>query len=102
MAGIRQGDNCDLAKVAENCVRRIGRTAGAGKAGAGIAFCAPGEMGELRAIQKVLKLDIPVAGGAPWVGEAESAKPGRPGASNKPGKARGRRWRGQSRRRKAA
>jgi ATP-dependent RNA helicase RhlE len=102
IAGIRHVYNYDLPNVAENYVHRIGRTARAGKAGAAIAFCAPGEMGELRAIQKVLKLDIPVAGGAPWVGDAESAKPGRPGASNKPGKARGRRWRGQSRRRKAA
>ena len=102
IAGIRHVYNYDLPNVAENYVHRIGRTARAGKAGAAIAFCAPGEMAELRAIQKVLKLDIPVAGGAPWVDEAESVRPGRRGASAKPGKGRARRWQNQHRRRKAA
>ena len=58
--------NFDLPNVPENYVHRIGRTARAGKDGAAIAFCAPDEMGELRDIQKVMKLSIPVASGRPW------------------------------------
>jgi ATP-dependent RNA helicase RhlE len=47
-------------------VHRIGRTARAGRDGAAIAFCAPDEMGELKDIQKVLGMTIPVASGTPW------------------------------------
>jgi ATP-dependent RNA helicase RhlE len=31
-----------------------------------VAFCAPDEMGELKAIQKVMGISIPVASGRPW------------------------------------
>jgi ATP-dependent RNA helicase RhlE len=58
--------NYDLPNVPDNYVHRIGRTARAGKDGAAIAFCAPDEMGELIAIQKVMKIRIPVASGRPW------------------------------------
>jgi len=57
--------NYELPNVPENYVHRIGRTARAGKDGAAIAFCAPAEMGELRDIQKVMKISIPVASGRP-------------------------------------
>ncbi|MFD0857790.1 DEAD/DEAH box helicase [Roseovarius aquimarinus] len=58
--------NFDLPNVPENYVHRIGRTARAGKDGAAIAFCAPDEMGELKDIQKVMGLSIPVASGRAW------------------------------------
>lgn len=58
--------NYELPNVPENYVHRIGRTARAGKDGAAIAFCAPDEIGELRDIQKVMKISIPVASGRPW------------------------------------
>ena len=58
--------NYELPNVPENYVHRIGRTARAGKDGAAIAFCAPDEMGELKDIQKVMKISIPVASGRPW------------------------------------
>ncbi len=65
---VRHVYNYDLPNVPENYVHRIGRTARAGRDGAAVAFCAPDEAGELRAIQKVLKMSIPVASGRPWEG----------------------------------
>lgn len=69
--------NFDLPNVPENYVHRIGRTARAGAEGKAIAFCAPDECSELRAIQKVMKIDIPVASGRMW--EVEEPKPKRGG-----------------------
>ncbi|KMK67314.1 DNA/RNA helicase, superfamily II [Puniceibacterium sp. IMCC21224] len=65
---VRHVYNFDLPNVPENYVHRIGRTARAGREGAAIAFCAPDEIGELKAIQKVLKMSIPVASGTAWAG----------------------------------
>ncbi|WP_420861577.1 DEAD/DEAH box helicase [Algirhabdus cladophorae] len=55
--------NYDLPEVAENYVHRIGRTARAGKDGAAVAFVDAQEIGYLRAIQKVMKMNIPVESG---------------------------------------
>lgn len=55
--------NYDLPNVPENYVHRIGRTARAGRDGRAVAFCAPAEVGELRAIEKAMKAKIPVIGG---------------------------------------
>lgn len=60
--------NFDLPNVPENYVHRIGRTARAGREGQAVAFCTADEMGELKAIEKVLGTRIAVAGGAPWLG----------------------------------
>ncbi len=67
--------NYELPNVPDNYVHRIGRTARAGKDGAAIAFCAPDEMGELKDIQKVMKISIPVASGRPWEAMDAPAKP---------------------------
>lgn len=67
--------NYDLPNVPDSYVHRIGRTARAGKDGAAIAFCSPDEMGEFKAIQKVLGTTIPVASGRPWDPVDEPAKP---------------------------
>ncbi|WP_240336660.1 DEAD/DEAH box helicase [Tropicibacter sp. Alg240-R139] len=69
--------NYDLPNVPDAYVHRIGRTARAGKDGAAIAFCAPDEMDEFRAIQKVIGQQIPVASGRPWQPVEEEAKPAR-------------------------
>ena len=58
--------NFDLPNVPENYVHRIGRTARAGASGAAVAFCAPEEIGELKAIYKTMGISIPVASGRPW------------------------------------
>ncbi|SLN43791.1 ATP-dependent RNA helicase RhlE [Falsiruegeria litorea R37] len=69
--------NYELPNVPDAYVHRIGRTARAGKDGAAIAFCAPDEMDELRAIQKTIGQQIPVASGRPWQPLEEEAKPPR-------------------------
>jgi ATP-dependent RNA helicase RhlE len=73
-----------MPNVPENYVHRIGRTARAGAEGTAVAFCAPAEMGELQAVEKLLKKPIPVLGGAPWSAEMVAAAP-------KPGQNRGQR-----------
>ena len=69
--------NFDLPNVPENYVHRIGRTARAGASGAAVAFCAPDEMGELKAIHKTMGVSIPVASGRPWedLGSSSESKP---------------------------
>jgi ATP-dependent RNA helicase RhlE len=63
---VRHVYNFDLPNVGDNYVHRIGRTARAGANGAAIAFCAPDEMGELKAIEKAMGRSIPIASGRPW------------------------------------
>ena len=79
--------NFDLPNVPENYVHRIGRTARAGASGAAVAFCAPDEMGELKAIHKTMGVSIPVASGRPWE-DLDSGGEGKP-----KGKSRGARRR---------
>lgn len=55
--------NYELPNVPDNYVHRIGRTARAGREGEAIAFCASDETGELRDIEKVMKIEIPTASG---------------------------------------
>jgi len=81
---VRHVYNFDMPNVPENYVHRIGRTARAGAEGTAVAFCAPAEMGELQAVEKLLKKPIPVLGGAPWSAEMVAAAP-------KPGQNRGQR-----------
>lgn len=59
--------NYDLPNVPEAYVHRIGRTARAGASGFAVAFCAPDEQKLLRAIEKVIKKQIPasMADGSP-------------------------------------
>ena len=75
---VRHVYNYDMPNVPENYVHRIGRTARAGAEGAAVAFCAPAEMEEFMAVEKVLKKPIPVIGGAPWAMDVAKAavKPG--------------------------
>ncbi|MEX5577676.1 DEAD/DEAH box helicase [Pseudophaeobacter sp. A-200-2] len=81
--------NYELPNVPDAYVHRIGRTARAGKDGQAVAFCAPDEMDELKAIQKTMKITIPVASGRPWEVLPDPAAPkgrrGGPGGGGKPG-----------------
>ncbi len=81
--GVRHVYNFDLPNVPENYVHRIGRTARAGADGRAVAFCAPAEMGELRAIEKQLKTQIEVIGGVAFAdmgpGSKQPARGGRSG-----------------------
>jgi ATP-dependent RNA helicase RhlE len=61
--GVSHVYNFDLPNVPEAYVHRIGRTARAGADGDAIAFVTGEEIGLLRAIEKVMKIEIPVLGG---------------------------------------
>lgn len=53
--------NYDLPDDADNYVHRIGRTARAGMEGRAISFATPDQFEEVRSIQKLVQIDIPVA-----------------------------------------
>src|ERR1700688_3647698 len=55
--------NLDIPDVAENTVNRIGRTARAGSGGTAISFCDPSERESLRAVERLVKRPLAVAGG---------------------------------------
>ena len=90
---VRHVYNYDLPNVPENYVHRIGRTARAGKAGRAVAFCAPAEFNDLKAIEKVMKAAIPVIGGtAPVGGRGQcggQGRQGQAGPASGPGAAHG-------------
>ena len=62
--GVAYVVNYELPDVPDNYVHRIGRTARAGREGEAIAFCAPDEADLLRQIEKLMKIEIPVASGS--------------------------------------
>ena len=53
--------NYDLPDDADNYVHRIGRTARAGMEGRAISFATPDQFEEVRSIQKLVQIDIPIA-----------------------------------------
>ncbi|MFN3953298.1 MAG: DEAD/DEAH box helicase [Pararhodobacter sp.] len=63
---VRHVYNFELPNVPENYIHRIGRTARAGRAGRAVAFCAPAEMADMRAIEKLTRQNVTVIGGEPW------------------------------------
>ena len=58
--GITHVVNYDLTHEPETYVHRIGRTARAGATGAAVAFCAPEEVTNLKAIERLIRRPIPV------------------------------------------
>lgn len=84
---VRHVYNYDLPNVADNYVHRIGRTARAGASGKAVAFCAPAEMEELWAIEKVIGQELPVIGGTPHEDNIRPThNPRRPGQQKGPGR----------------
>ena len=73
--------NFDLPNVPDNYVHRIGRTARAGREGEAISFCAADEVDLLLQIQKVMKIEIPVASGT----RPEAVKPAKNGGNRRGG-----------------
>jgi ATP-dependent RNA helicase RhlE len=85
--GVAYVINYELPEVPDNYVHRIGRTARAGREGQAIAFCAPEEVGLLRQIQKLMKIEIPVASGRAPAGAApEPQAPAKRRRGGKPAK----------------
>ncbi len=54
--------NYELPNEPESYVHRIGRTARAGTEGSAIAFCDPSERDHLKAIERLMRISVPVAG----------------------------------------
>ncbi|MEM7506625.1 MAG: DEAD/DEAH box helicase [Pseudomonadota bacterium] len=61
--GVTHVYNFDLPEVAESYIHRIGRTARAGADGEAIAFSDAGDVHLLRAIEKLMGREVPVASG---------------------------------------
>lgn len=59
--GVSHVFNYDLSNDPESYVHRIGRTARAGASGLAIAFCDGEERAYLRDIEKLIRMDVPVA-----------------------------------------
>ncbi len=97
--------NYDLPEVPDNYVHRIGRTARAGREGEATTLCAPDEAKLLRQIQKLMKIEIPVASGEAPDGSAAEERPARKGPrrrSRRPSNGRGSNRRPRSGKPKAA
>ena len=60
--GVSHVYNFNLPEVPENYVHRIGRTARAGRDGLAVAFCAPDERKLLNQIERLMSIEIEVAG----------------------------------------
>jgi ATP-dependent RNA helicase RhlE len=77
--GVAYVVNYDLPEVPDSYVHRIGRTARAGRDGEAIALCAPEEADLLRQIEKLMKTEVPSAGGERPAAVAVSGPSRRPG-----------------------
>ncbi len=64
--GITHVINFDIPEVPETYVHRIGRTARAGASGTAYSFCDREEMTDLKNIQKLIKLNLPVKENHPF------------------------------------
>lgn len=88
--GVNLVINFDLPEVADVYVHRIGRTARAGASGHAIALCSPEERKLLRAVEKLIRSDIPVIAAPEGVAAVdlsqepvEERKTGRPHKPNR-------------------
>jgi ATP-dependent RNA helicase RhlE len=62
VSGIELVINYDLPEKAEDYVHRIGRTARAGKEGRAISFAMPDQRGNVKDIERLMRLTLPVIG----------------------------------------
>ena len=85
--------NYELPNVAEDYIHRIGRTGRAGASGSAISFCDPSEQAYLRDIEKLIKLQLSVAGGEP--AQQEPANANKRHKSGRKPQASGRKLNGQ-------
>jgi len=82
--------NFDLPNVPETYVHRIGRTGRAGNTGVAISFCDAEERGELKDIQKLIGLSIPVVDAHPYpLSNIQLAAPQAPAQRQVPKRSRG-------------
>jgi ATP-dependent RNA helicase RhlE len=67
--------NYDLPNVPETYIHRIGRTGRAGLEGTAIAFCDVAERKELRDIEKLIAMKIPVVEDHPYLSSGQAGLP---------------------------
>ena len=83
--GVTHVVNYDLTHEPETYIHRIGRTARAGATGVAVSFCDPEEVPNLKAIEKLIRKQIPVKSEHAFksTAAAASAARGRPGFAGK-------------------
>ncbi|MER5172909.1 DEAD/DEAH box helicase [Thioclava sp. GXIMD2076] len=86
--GVAYVINFDLPEVPDSYVHRIGRTARAGREGQAIAFCCEEEVELLDQIEKLMKIEIPVAAGSRPAGVSPAPRGRRRGGPPKSGAVR--------------
>ncbi|MCI4665643.1 MAG: DEAD/DEAH box helicase [Neomegalonema sp.] len=82
--GVAYVVNYELPETPDNYIHRIGRTARAGREGEAIALCAPDEADRLRQIERLMKIEIPVASGERPTGPAAKKRGRRSGPPRRP------------------
>jgi ATP-dependent RNA helicase RhlE len=90
VSGIEVVINYDLPEKAEDYVHRIGRTARAGREGRAISFATPDQKGNVRDIERLMRITLPIKGGVVPEGEPRAVKSVRrvatsPRSSSRPG-----------------
>lgn len=86
VTGIEVVINYDLPEKAEDYVHRIGRTARAGREGRAISFATPDQKGNVRDIERLMRITLPIAGGTVPEGEMKPVRSvRRPSSSARPG-----------------
>ena len=76
--GIELVINYDLPEDAENYIHRIGRTGRAGHEGRAISFATPDQRGEVRDIERLMRIALPVAKHPEMPAASFEAAPSRP------------------------
>ncbi len=74
--GISHVVNFDLPDEAESYVHRIGRTGRNGQSGIAVTLCDPNERAKLKAVERVIRLQLPIA--ADHLGQPDPARPAQP------------------------
>jgi ATP-dependent RNA helicase RhlE len=85
VSGIAVVINYDLPEKPEDYVHRIGRTARAGREGRAISFATPDQRGNVRSIERLMNINLPIAGGQELVANIPAnARPMRHARSSRP------------------
>lgn len=89
VSGIAVVINYDLPEKPEDYVHRIGRTARAGREGRAISLATPDQRGNIRSIERLMNINLPISGGQELVANiSPNARPMRHVRSNRPSGAR--------------
>ncbi len=89
VSGIAVVINYDLPEKPEDYVHRIGRTARAGREGRAISLATPDQRGNIRSIERLMNINLPISGGQELVANiSPNARPMHHARSSRPRGAR--------------